>query len=36
MKPMPGGAIQIENSNLALLFDEDTRLLKEERGQRFF
>ena len=28
MQPMPSGAIQIENKNLVLLFNEDTRLLE--------
>ena len=31
MEAMPAGAVQIENSNLVLLFDEDSRLLKQVR-----
>ena len=35
MEPMPSGAIQIENSNLVLLFDEDSRMLKQVRALEF-
>ena len=31
MEAMPSGAVQIENSNLVLLFDEDSRMLKQVR-----
>ena len=32
MEAMPSGAVQIENSNLVLLFDEDSRMLKQVRN----
>ena len=35
MEAMPAGAVQIENSNLILLFDEDSRMLKQARALDF-
>ena len=35
MEAMPAGAVQIENSNLVLLFDEDSRMLKQVRALDF-